>query len=348
MHGILPRMTSLEHSTVRVGLLGAGTVGSALMGLASRRRDSGFQVSQVLVQDLKKSRPASVAKELLTLDPDEVVSNSDILVDVMGGVGLATKLTLRFLESGKTVVTANKAALAERWSDFIPHFAEGRIHFEAAVMAGTPVVGPLWQVLRSSQPLELHAILNGTCNYIVGQLEAGISYPEALAEAQRLGFAEADPTLDVGAYDTAHKLCLLARLGFSPELSWESVKSDTRGINHLTPMIIREVMEQGGRVRLVGSVVPRDESWRLCVRPVILPEADPLISASGSKYGVLFRGDPVGEVLISGPGAGGGPTASAVLADIEAVVQGRSGPKQPTFAASVPRDYSFEDLVELE
>jgi homoserine dehydrogenase len=341
-------MTSRERRTVRVGLLGAGTVGSALIAMVEGRSELGFQLTRALVRDLGKLRPAPIPRELLTVDPDEVLRNCDVLVDVMGGVGLATDLTLRFLESGKTVVTANKAALAERWQAFTPHIGEGRVHFEAAVMAGTPAVGPLSQILRCSQPLELHAILNGTCNYIVGQLEAGVSYDEALIEAQRLGFAEADPTLDVGGYDTAHKLSLLARLGFAPDAPWEDLRTLTRGIDHLTPSVVREVMEQGGRVRLVGSVVPKDDSWRLSVRPIILPVNHPLIAASGSKNGLLFRGDPVGEVVISGPGAGGGPTASSVLADIVAVVNGRSGPLPLSAAAPVPKGYVSEDLVVLK
>ena len=340
-------MTVPATSPVRLGLLGAGTVGVALVGLIEARPDLSLRVVRALVRDLDRPRAVPRPHELLTTSADEVLEACDVLIELMGGSELAAELMLEALAAGKPVVTANKAALAERWQEFVPFARQGRLHFEAAVMAGTPVVGALSRALRGSRPLELHAILNGTCNYILGQLEQGVGYREALAEAQQLGYAEADPTLDVEGFDTAHKLTVLARLAFTPEVAWDRIAAETHGISHLTPAIVREAMEDGGRIRLVGSVIPGGTQWRLAVRPVYLPADHPLIAAAGNKNGLLFRGDPVGEVMISGAGAGGGPTASAVLADAIAAAQGLLGPIPLETAAAIPVDHQPEDLGEL-
>jgi homoserine dehydrogenase len=311
----------------RIGLLGAGTVGSAFVALAAERPE--LEVVRALVRDLDKPRSVPHPERLLTTDPDEVLASCDVVVETMGGV------------------TAKNATLAERWSEMAPLLERRQIYFEASVMAGTPVIGPITGALRGSRPLELHAILNGTCNYILGQLEAGVPYHEALSEAQRLGYAEPDPTLDVGGIDAAHKLTVLARLAFDPELSWPEVAAHTHGIAHLTPAIVREAMEDGGRVRLVGSIVPDGGRWRAWVRPVYLPADHPLAGAASNRNGLLFRGDAVGEVFIAGAGAGARPTASAVLADVLAAAAGRPGPRPLARVAPIPSGYRPEDLGEL-
>lgn len=332
--------------TKRVGLLGAGTVGGALCELMAK---AGLDaaISRVLVRDPDKARGTCVPLPALTTDADAVLRESDVLVELMGGTGLASELMLRALQAGKRVVTANKAVLAEQWDAFRPFMAAGTLYLEAAVMAGTPAVGPLSGVLRGSRPLELHAILNGTCNYILGELEAGADFRDALREAQRLGYAEADPSLDVDGFDAAHKLTVLGRLAFDPDLSWELVKANTHGIGHLTPAVVKEAMEDGGRVRLVGSIYPEGGLWRAAVRPVYLPPEHPLSGSASNRNGLLFRGDPVGEVLITGAGAGAGPTASAVLADLLDALAVRPGPSPLTRAAPVPADYEAQPLGEV-
>ena len=329
----------------RIGLLGAGTVGSGFVSLVADRPE--LTVVRALVRDLDKARSIPHPERLLTTDPDEVIAGCDVVVETMGGVGLAGDLILRAAAADKPVVTANKAVLAERWQEMLPLMRRGRLYFEASVMAGTPVIGPLTGALAGSRPLELHAILNGTCNYILAQLEAGVSYDEALAEAQHLGYAEPDPRLDVGGFDAAHKLTVLARLAFEPELSWTEVESRTHGITHLTPAIVREAMEDGGRVRLVGSIVPMDGRWQAWVRPVYLPADHPLAGAASNRNGLVFRGDAVGDVFISGAGAGALPTASGVLADVLAAASGRPGPRPLERAAPIPDGYRPEDLGEL-
>ena len=322
---------------MNIGLLGAGTVGGAVAQLLATRDDVDASLAKVLVKDLDKARDA-IPSHLLTTDPDEVLDAADILVEVMGGTGLAGDLTVAALEQGKQVVTANKAVLAERWDELAPFIDAGQLYFEAAVMAGTPVIGPLTGALRGSLPVELHAILNGTCSYILGELEKGTDFATALAEAQRLGYAEADPTLDVGGFDAAHKLSVLARLVFDPEVTWESVKAATIGIENLTPETMQKAQELGGRVRLLGSVYPEDGAWRATVRPVFLPNVHSLANAASGRNALYFRGDAVGEVLITGAGAGGMPTASGVVADLLAALEGRPGPSPLKKAVPVPTE----------
>ena len=329
---------------MKLGLLGAGTVGSAVAQLVTRT-DSSMQITKALVRDTTKSREG-LKPEQLTTKPDEILADADIIIELMGGTTLAGDLTLQALQEGKRVVTGNKAVLAERWDELKPFAQQGLLYIEAAVMAGTPVVGPLTGALRGSRPLELHAILNGTCNYILSELENGISYDDALAEAQRLGYAEADPTLDVGGFDTAHKLTVLARLVFDPNIGWASVEARTRGISELSPKILKAAQSRGGRVRLVGSIYPAAGAWQTVVRPVFLPNAHPMASAASNLNALYFRGDAVGEVFITGAGAGGMPTASGVLGDVLSAAQGRPGPSLLTKAAPVP-DETIEVLEEI-
>ncbi len=329
----------------RVGLLGVGTVGGALARLLDDRAD--LLLAKALVRDPSKPRGLERSSAVLTTDPEEVLDAADVLVETMGGTDLAIELMLTALQRGRHVVTANKAALAERWETFLPAIEEGRLHFEAAVMAGTPAVGPLAGVLRGSAPIELHAILNGTCSFVLGRLEQGVDYASALAEAQRLGYAEADPSLDVGGIDAAHKLAILARLSFDPDLPWEAVRARTHGIERLTPGIVHEAMEDGGRVQLVGSIVPGADGWEARVRPVYLPAGHPLASAEEAQAALLYRGVG-GRVLILGPGAGGVETAAGVLGDLLEAAAGRPGPRPRVTAAPLPDDVVVDDLGELE
>lgn len=332
--------------TAKIGLLGAGTVGSGLCELLG---DAGLdaRISRVLVRDPGKARPNCVPVSALTTDADAVLDDSDIVVELLGGTEPAAELMLRALRAGKRVVTANKGVLAEQWAVFAPFIATGTLYFEAAVMAGTPAVAPLSGVLRGSRPLELHAILNGTCNYILGELEGGAEFKDALKEAQALGYAEADPSTDIDGFDAAHKLTVLGRLAFDPEFSWEEVRAHTHGIRQLTPAIVKEAMEDGGRLRLVGSIYPENGAWRATVRPVYLPPEHPLAGSASNRNGLLFRGDAVGEVLITGAGAGAAPTASAVLADLFDALAGRPGPSLLPRAAAIPEDYEAQPLGEV-
>ncbi len=315
------------HTRCRVAFLGAGTVGAAAI-----RRLQAFDavdVSVAVVRDPDRPRDLGPRPPRLTTDPDEALEGADVVVDVMGGVDHPTELMARAARQGARLVSANKAALAERWDAWGPLVRAGRVGFEAAVMAGTPAIGPLAGALRGSRPLALHALLNGTCAYLIERLEAGEAFDAALREAQRLGYAEADPALDVDGVDAAHKLTLLARMCALPDLAWETVRSEVRGVRGLTPALMRDLAARGARVRLVASLWSDGGRWRVAVRPVTLPATHPLVVVGAGRNALLFRGDAVGEVLIAGPGAGGDATASAVVADVLDAVAGRPGPVPP-------------------
>ena len=333
--------------TKRIGLLGAGTVGGSLAELIQQRSDVDAVISKVLVQDTSKARNAAIDPSTLTTDSTDMLDNCDILVEVMGGTTLAGDLLLQALAKDIPVVTANKAVLAERWAEFKPYIEASKVYFEASVMAGTPSIEPIVGSLRGSQALEINAILNGTCNYIIGQLEAGIDYATALKEAQDLGYAEADPTLDVGGFDTAHKLTLLARLTVDPDITWAAVEANTRGVDILTIDDIENAKANDSCVRLVGSVYPEGDKWVTTVRPVVLPNSHSLAKVASNFNALHFKGDAIGEVLITGAGAGGPATASGVLADVIAVLADRSGPSLLASAKPVPENYEAESLQAL-
>jgi homoserine dehydrogenase len=232
-----PSPTSTPARTVRVGVLGAGTAGAAFLRLLERH--GGMDVTAVLVRDAARPRDVGAWDVRRTTDPDEAIDGADVVVELIGGVERATQLAARAAAAGARLVSANKAALAEAWPTWSPWVRAGRVGFEAAVMAGTPVVGPLAGALRGSRPVSLHALLNGTCAFILTRLEAGWEMDEALAEAQRLGYAEAEPSLDVDGIDAAHKLTVLARLAVDPHLAWPDVAAATRGIRGIDGAAVR-------------------------------------------------------------------------------------------------------------
>lgn len=331
-------------SRQRVAILGGGTVGGELVRLLMEEPGLDAELMGVLVRDAGKPRAFEGWEALVTEDAS-FVTQADVVVELMGGTELAADLSLAALARGATLVSANKAALAERWSEFLPHLQAGRVFLEGAVMAGTPVIGPLTGALRGSRPLALHAVLNGTCNLILAAMDEGADYEEALADAQRRGYAEADPTLDVGGFDAAHKLTLLARLAFDPSLPWSEVMAATRGIAGLSAGVLSAARARGERVRLVGSVLPAGPGWRASVRPVLLPEGHPLVT-EGAANALLFEGDAVGEVVIRGPGAGGAATASGVLGDLLAALRGERGPTPLERARPTPAHRATRELAE--
>ena len=320
--------------TKRVAILGAGTVGAEVVRILRERPD--VRLTGVLVRDADRPRSFAGWQELVTTDVARVLAGAEIVVEVMGGVDTAVDLSLRALASGAVLVSANKAAVAERWADFLPYLERGLVHLEAAVMAGTPVVGPLTHALRGSRPMRLDAVLNGTCNVMLAAMERGVAYQDALADAQRAGFAEADPTLDVDGIDAAHKLSVLARLAFDPGLAWTEVLARTRGIRGLSADRVAGARAGGRRIRLVGTIAPVEGRWEARVRPVSLPDGHPLVT-DGPGNAMAFVGDPLGSVLVRGPGAGGGATASGVVGDVLAALDGGPGPRPVTEPAPLPR-----------
>jgi len=318
-------MPVADPDTVRVGVLGAGSVGAALLRLLARHPR--LAVTAVLVRDPERPRDLGARPPRLTTDPEEALADADIVVELLGGIELPTRLMAAAAARGARLVTANKAALAERWATWRPWVEAGRVGFEAAVMAGTPAVGPLAGALRGSRMRSLEAVLSGTCAFLIGELERGVAFADALAEAQRLGFAEADPSLDVDGWDAAHKVTVLARLAVDPDLAWSAVRPHVRGVRHLTPDAVRAARAAGRRMRLVAFVEPDGAGgWRVGVEPRAVAADHPLAFLADGRNALVYRGDAVGEVWIAGPGAGAEVTASAVLADVLQAARGERGP----------------------
>jgi homoserine dehydrogenase len=335
---------------LRLGMIGGGTVGLSTLTLLWKRKalfeHMGYNLSiaPVLVRDPGKTRVHEFAGVTFTDDP-KVLEDADVLFDMMGGTAKVLEFIEPHLKAGKPVVTANKAVLAERWDVLKPYAQNGQLYYESSVMAGTPVIGPLTGTLRSSDALELHAILSGTCNYILTRMESGASYNDALNEAQELGYAEDPPTLDVGGFDAAHKLCVLARLTVDPDFKWESL--EIKGIDGLSSERVLEAVQQGKRVKLVGSILPNGSSWRAVVRPVILEADHPLAQSASSRNAMVFTGDASGTVIIQGGGAGGLVTASAVVGDLIDHLAGVSGHKPRPDMTAVPIGYVHEQFEEI-
>lgn len=310
---------------VRVGLLGVGTVGSALLRLMAPHPH--LQVQAALVRDPSRPRDLGGHPVRLTTDADEVLEGADLVVELLGGVDGPTELMARAAAAGARLVTANKAALAERWTTWAPWLRAGRVGFEAAVMAGTPVIGPLSGALRAGPMRSLQALLNGSCAYLIARMEAGASFEQAMEEAGALGYLEADPSLDVDGIDAAHKLTLLARLTVAPDLPWEAVRPQVSGVRGLTTAYVQAERAAGRRVRLVASIEPDGAGgWRVGVEARSLPGDHPLSLLGDGRNAMVYRGAASGEVWIAGPGAGGEATANAVLADVLAAAAGLPGP----------------------
>ncbi|MFN3265995.1 MAG: homoserine dehydrogenase [Deinococcales bacterium] len=334
---------------VRIGVIGSGTVGSSVLGLLETRKElflsQGYKtkILPVLVKNPDKPR-TGVPQGIQFSNNKDILEDADIIFETMGGTGAALELVLPHLQDGKILITANKAMLAECWGALKPFMMAGQIYCEASVMAGTPVLGPLTGTLRSSTMLELHAILSGTCNYILTRMEHGASYKAALLEAQAKGYAEDPPTLDVSGTDAAHKLCVLARITIDPDFAWEKVQ--IRGIEGVDAGRILEAVRTGQRVKLVGSIVPHNGAWQATVRPVLLDGEHPLAQSAASRNAIVFHGDASGIVISQGGGAGGLVTASAMVGDLIDHFAGVTGHQPSPKAISVP-NHVPESFVEL-
>jgi homoserine dehydrogenase len=333
-----------------IALIGCGTVGGGVAQLLldqperlAARAGRPLLLRRVVVRDLDRQRSVSLPREMLTTDLEAVLNDPavQVAVELAGGIDWARQAVLALLAAGKHVVTANKAVLAEHGAEV---FAAARKHgraiaFEAAVMGGVPVIAVLGQCLAANQVQSLQGILNGTSNFILTAMsEEGRGYPEALAEAQRRGYAEADPTLDVDGTDAAHKLAILAQLAFGANVPVSAV--DRRGIAGLQQVDISYARELGYTIKLLAEawleLAPKRGAGptghlALHVSPVLLRHQTLLAQVRGAYNAIRITGDAVGDTLLYGRGAGRMPTASAVVADIIDLAVGRA---QETFKAS--------------
>jgi homoserine dehydrogenase len=312
----------------KIGLLGLGTVGAGTAEILlnpSQRHPlvQELELHRVGVRSLDKSRPVSLPPDTLTTDLESIVTdpNIDIIVEVMGGLEPARSLMLQAIAHGKHVVTANKAAIARFGDEIFTAANQAGVYvlLEAAVAGGIPVIEPLKQSLCANRIHTLMGIVNGTTNYILTRMQdEGSSFDTVLADAQALGYAEADPTADVDGLDAADKVAILASLAFGQRINLEEVYCE--GIRQITAADINYADRLGFVIKLLATA-KRDENEefpdRLQVRvhPTLVPKTHPLTNVNGVYNAVLIEGDPVGQVMFYGPGAGAGPTASAVVAD---------------------------------
>lgn len=320
-------MTSDGHpSVIRIGLAGLGTVGLAVADALLAGRIPGAKLQRVAVQDKSKKRPIDLSAIALEDDPIGLASADDVdlVVELIGGTDApALNLVRAALTAGKPVVTANKAMLAAHAQE-LTALSERHgqpLAYEAAVAGGIPIVKTLRESLAGNRVSKISGILNGTCNYILSQMtETGAAFADVLAKAQALGYAEADPEFDVEGIDAAQKLSLLASLAFGVTPDLDVVHYS--GITEITPRDIKAASEFGCHIRLIAVAEEKSDGVRLWVGPALLRDSHPLAAIRGVTNAVVVSADPVGELMLQGPGAGGGATASAVLGDIADIIGG--------------------------
>ena len=324
---------------LNIAMIGGGTVGGGVATLLLRHPDRialragrPVHLKHVVVRDPGKARLA-VPRELISTDIAAAIHDPQVhvVVELLGGTGLAKQVVLDALAAGKHVVTANKALLAGHGPEVFEaaRRAERVVAFEASVAGGVPIIRALAESLAANQVTAIQGILNGTSNFILTAMaERGVGYADALAEAQRLGYAEADPTLDVDGSDAAHKLAILAQIAFGVTVPVDKIERS--GIADLHAMDLRFARELGYTVKLLAEAWLDGREVALHVAPVLLRQKDMLAQVRGAFNAVQVVGDAVGEVMFQGPGAGAMPTASSVVADIIDLAVGRA---QRTFTA---------------
>ncbi|MGE3620759.1 MAG: homoserine dehydrogenase [Acidimicrobiia bacterium] len=328
--------TGRTTEVVRVGLLGCGNVGAALAGLVAAqaveieaRTGVRLEVARVAVRSLARERAVELAPELLTTDAASVVEDPDVdvVVEVIGGIEPARELILAALKAGKPVVTANKELLANVGFELFPAAEAAGVDllFEAAVAGGIPIIRPLRESLVGERITRVMGIVNGTTNFILTRMsDHGATYADALAEAQSLGYAERDPTADVEGHDAGAKAAIIASIAFGARVVAGDVHHE--GISSITPADIGFARRMGYVIKLLAVAESVDGEIGVRVHPAMVPAAHPLAAVRDSFNAVFVEGAAVGDLMFFGRGAGGGPTASAVLGDlIDAAVNLRKG-----------------------
>jgi len=323
-------------NALHVGIAGLGTVGASVVRVlgtkaAELTRQCGqpIVVTAVSARDRSRDRGVDLGSAKWFDDPIELARSGDIdvFVELMGGdEGAAREAVTAALQSGKHVVTANKALLAKH-GVALAEIAEAKgvlLNYEAAVAGGIPVIKTMRESMAGNTVSRVFGILNGTCNYILTRMESeGISFEECLKDAQRLGYAEADPTFDIEGNDTAHKLAILTSLAFGSRIAADEVYME--GISNITQADIRAAADLGYRIKLLGVAQQTESGIEQRVHPTMVPTASVIAQVHGVTNAVAIETDILGELLLSGPGAGGNATASAVVGDIADIAKSQPG-----------------------
>jgi homoserine dehydrogenase len=324
-----------------VGLLGHGTVGSAFAALLAERAPE--------IEALTGRRPELTGVLTRSIGSfEEVIEGADLVVELIGGLEPAREHVLAALQAGKHVVTANKLLVCEHGEElFAAARASGaQLRFEAAVAGVVPVVRVLRESLAGAHVERIHGIVNGTTNFVLTEMAKGSSYEEALAEAQRQGYAEADPSEDVSGRDAAAKMAILARLAFGAPVRLDQVRYE--GIEHLKTDDLQYAHELGLGLKLIGTAERRDGGLSVRVYPAFLYSGHPLASVTGPYNAVTVESEAITEITMSGPGAGGRETASAVLGDVVSAMLGSAAPLHPSEPLALVADVTSAFYIHLE
>jgi homoserine dehydrogenase len=307
-------------------MLGMGTVGRGVYRILNENRDgieqkvgASIEIKKILVRDITKDRGLELDQSLLTTDACDVIDNPaiDIVVEVLGGIKPALDYSLKALKHGKSLVTANKDMIAAHGKELFEAAEDNGcdIFFEASVAGGIPIIRPLKECLAANRIRQVIGIINGTTNYMLTRMsEEGLNFGEALAQAQSLGYAEADPTADVEGYDAARKLAILASIAFNTRVPLDQVYLE--GITRVTAEDIKYAAELNYVVKLLGIAKESEEGVEVRVHPALLSKNHPLATVNDVYNAIYVCGDAVGDVMFFGRGAGELPTASAVVADV--------------------------------
>jgi homoserine dehydrogenase len=323
--------------SLRLGIAGLGTVGGGVLdilakhsALVAARAGVKIEVVAVSARNAKKNRGHDLSVMRWHDDPVKLAADPDfdVFIELMGGEGDPAKAAVETaMKSGKHVITANKALLAHHGAA-LARLSEEKgvaLNFEASVAGGIPIIKTIREGLAGNRVGKLFGIMNGTCNYILTKMaNEGRSFADVLKEAQALGYAEADPTFDVGGFDTAHKLAVLTSLAFGSEVNLDAI--DIEGIEAITLEDIRNAGDMGYKIKLLGVAVATEEGIEQRVHPTLVPKGSPVSDTDGVFNAVVVKGDFAGDLMLEGRGAGGHPTASAILSDIVDIARGNFRP----------------------
>ncbi|MBA8816539.1 homoserine dehydrogenase [Microbacterium halimionae] len=323
----------IDYRRLRVALLGAGSVGSQVAALLIKHGDeladragAGLELAGIAVRDLDAPRETDLPRELYTTDAETLIMGADIVIELMGGIEPARTYLLQAIGAGADVVTANKALLATHGTEIFEAADQvgAQVYYEAAAAGAIPIIRPLRDSLAGDRVQRIMGIVNGTTNYILDRMDTeGAEFADVLADAQRLGYAEADPTADIEGYDAAQKAAILASLAFHTTVPLDAVHRE--GITHIDASMIESARKAGFVLkllavceRLVGQEGSEESGEAISVRvyPALVPRAHPLASVHGANNAVFVEAEAAGNLMFYGAGAGGVQTASAVLGDV--------------------------------
>lgn len=306
---------------LRIGIIGLGTVGCGVY--KTLQNNENIEIIKIAVKNLNKQRGVDVPRDMLTDNPYELVNNPsiDVVVELIGGVEPAFDYISTAIKNGKHIVTANKELLAKRGEELFNLAEEYNrvVLYEAAIAGGIPIIMPIKTILAGNKINKIHAILNGTTNYILTKMDAdGASYEDVLKEAQQLGYAETDPTGDVEGFDAAYKITTLATIAFKKRVKIENVYRE--GITKIRKEDMAKANEFGYKIKLIASAtIDENDNADVRVHPMLVPKNSMLAHTDYVTNAVLISGHPIGSIVLSGPGAGEFPTASSVVGDILAI-----------------------------